>query len=304
MAVTEAEFCLLGPFAVRIGGAAVPVQKGKQRALLAALLLNPGRAVSLDYLAETLWGPDPPPSARVTIQNYVMRLRKALGGAGSSRITTLPSGYAIRAEPGELDVTRFEDLLSAATAAAREGRWQDAAARAHSAIGLWRGDPLADVGSGLLAEREVPRLAEMRLQALETHNDAGLHLGRHADVITGLQRLTACHPLRERLHALLMLALYRDGRQAEALAVYQRARQVLVTELGTEPGPGLRQLHQQVLAGDPALALRRAVATVATDASPARPGPPRELPAAVPHFTGRDGMLAALTEVLDRASCT
>lgn len=300
MAVTEAEFCLLGPFAVRIGGAAVPVQKGKQRALLAALLLNPGRAVSLDYLAETLWGPDPPPSARVTIQNYVMRLRKALGGAGSSRITTLPSGYAIRAEPGELDVTRFEDLLSAATAAAREGRWQDAAARAHSAIGLWRGDPLADVGSGLLAEREVPRLAEMRLQALETHNDAGLHLGRHADVITGLQRLTACHPLRERLHALLMLALYRDGRQAEALAVYQRARQVLVTE----PGPGLRQLHQQVLAGDPALALRRAVATVATDASPARPGPPRELPAAVPHFTGRDGMLAALTEVLDRASCT
>src|SRR5690242_12144012 len=301
MAVTEAEFCLLGPFAVRIGGAAVPVQKGKQRALLAALLLNPGRAVSLDHLAETLWGPDPPPSARVTIQNYVMRLRKALGAAGSSRITTLPSGYAIRAEPGELDVTRFEELLSAATAAAREGRWQDAAARAHSAIALWRGDPLADVGSGLLAEREVPRLAEMRLQALETRNDADLHLGRHADVITGLQRLIACHPLRERLHAQLMLALYRDGRQAEALAVYQRARQVLVTELGTEPGSGLQQLHQQVLAGDPALVLRRAVATAGQDAAPARPGPPRELPAGVPHFTGRDGMLTALTEVLDRS---
>src|SRR5512142_2764267 len=180
MAVTEAEFCLLGPSVVRIGGAVVPVQKGKQRALLAALLLNPGRAVSLDHLAETLWGPDPPPSARVTIQNYVMRLRKALGTAGSSRITTQSSGYAIRAEPGELDVTRFEDLLS-------------------SAIALWRGDPLADVGSDLLAEQEVPRLAEMRLQALETRNEADLHLGRHADVITGLQRLTACHPLRERL---------------------------------------------------------------------------------------------------------
>src|SRR5690349_13126537 len=308
MAVTEAEFCLLGPFTVRMGGAAVPVQKGKQRALLAALLLNPGRAVSLDHLAETLWGPDPPPSARVTIQNYVVRLRKALGTAGGSRITTLPSGYAIRAEPGELDVTRFENLLGAATAAAREGRWPDAAARAHSAIALWRGDPLADVGSGLLAEREVPRLAEMRLQALETRNDADLHLGRHADVITGLQRLTACHPLRERLHAQLMLALYRDGRQAEALAVYQRARQVLVTELGTEPGSGLRQLHQQVLAGDPALALRRAVATAGTDvttagtdAASARTGPPRELPAGVPHFTGRGDMLAALTEVLERS---
>jgi DNA-binding SARP family transcriptional activator len=299
MAVTEAEFCLLGPFAVRIGGAAVTVQRGKQRALLAALLLNPGRAVSLDHLAETLWGPDPPPSARVTIQNYVMRLRKALGAAGNSRITTLPAGYAIRAEPGELDVTRFEDLLSAAMSAAREGRWQDAAERAHSAVALWRGDPLADIGSGLLAEREVPRLAEMRLQALETRYEADLHLGRHADVITGLQRLTACHPLRERLHAQLMLALYRDARQAEALAVYQRARQVLVTELGTEPGPGLRELHQQVLAGDPALALRRAAA--GKDAGPVLSGPPRELPAGVPHFTGRAGPLAALTAVLDRS---
>jgi DNA-binding SARP family transcriptional activator len=304
MAVTEAEFCLLGPFAVRVGGAAVPVQKGKQRALLAALLLSPGRVVSLDYLAETLWGPDPPPSARVTIQNYVMRLRKALGAAGTTRITTLPAGYAIYTEPGELDVTRFEDLLSTATAAAREDRWQDAAERAHAAVALWRGDPLADVGSGLLAEREVPRLAEMRLRALETRNEADLHLGRHADVITGLQRLTACHPLRERLHAQLMLALYRDGRQAEALAVYQRARQVLVTELGTEPGPGLRKLHQQVLASDPALALRRAAAAgngAAGETPPALSWPPRELPAGVPHFTGRAGLLAALTEVLDRS---
>ena len=176
---------------VRIGGVVVPVQKGKQRALLAALLLNAGRAVSLDELAEALWGPDPPPSARVTIQNYVMRLRKALGDTGTSRIGTLPSGYAIQADASELDVARFEDLLSAARAAARAGRWQDAADQARSAVSLWRGDPLADVGSELLADREVPGLAEMRLQALETRIDADLHLGRHADVITELRRLVA-----------------------------------------------------------------------------------------------------------------
>jgi len=301
---------------VRIGGVVVPVQKGKQRALLAALLLNAGRAVSLDELAEALWGPDPPPSARVTIQNYVMRLRKALGDTGTSRIGTLPSGYAIQADASELDVARFEDLLSAARAAAREGRWQDAADQARSAISLWRGDPLADVGSELLADREVPRLAEMRLQALETRIDADLHLGCHADVITELRRLVARDPLRERLHAQLMLALYRDGRQAEALAAYQRARQVLVEELGAEPGAGLRELHQQVLTGDPALAFvppvpsAPAVPPVPGPASassaappavrPAPAGPPRELPAALPHFTGRAGALAVLTELLDR----
>jgi DNA-binding SARP family transcriptional activator len=284
---------------VRISGVVVPVQKGKQRALLAALLLNAGRAVSLDELAEALWGPDPPPSARVTIQNYVMRLRKALGDTGTSRIGTLPSGYAIRVDASELDVARFEDLLSAARAATREGRWQDAADQARSAVSLWRGDPLADVGSELLADREVPRLAEMRLQALETRIDADLHLGCHADVITELRRLVARDPLRERLHAQLMLALYRDGRQAEALAAFQRARQVLVEELGAEPGPGLRELHQQILTGDPALALpRQAPAT----ARPAPVRPPRELPAGVPHFTGRAGLLAMLTGLLDRSS--
>ena len=284
---------------VRIGGVVVPVQKGKQRALLAALLLNAGRAVSLDELAEALWGPDPPPSARVTIQNYVMRLRKALGDTGTSRIGTLPSGYAIQADASELDVARFEDLLSAARAAAREERWQDAADQARSAVSLWRGDPLADVGSELLADREVPRLAEMRLQALETRIDADLHLGCHADVITELRRLVARDPLRERLHAQLMLALYRDGRQAEALAAYQRARQVLVEELGAEPGAGLRELHRQMLTGDAALAL------------PARPAarsalatPPRELPAGVPHFTGREDALAALTELLRQSAGT
>src|SRR5256885_7012583 len=200
LVVTRTEFCLLGPFMVRIGGVVVPVQKGKQRALLAALLLNAGRAVSLDELAEALWGPDPPPSARVTIQNYVMRLRKALGDTGTSRIGTLPSGYAIQADANELDVARFEDLLSAARAAARAGRWHDAADQARSAVSLWRGDPLADVGSELLADPEGPRPAAIRLQALGTTLSADPPLRRHPATITQLPPLLSRGPPPGRLH--------------------------------------------------------------------------------------------------------
>ena len=218
------EFCLLGPLMVRSDGVAVPVTRGKQRAVLAALLLNAGSVVSLDELAEILWGPGPPPSARVTVQNYVMRLRKALGDTDNSRIGTQPHGYAIRVDAGELDVTRFEIHLGAARAAARGSSWDTAAIEGRAALSLWRGEPLTDVDSELLARREGPRLAEMRLQALETRIDADLHVGRQAEVITELRKLVGTHPLRERLHGLLMLALYRDGRQAEALAAYQAAK--------------------------------------------------------------------------------
>jgi DNA-binding SARP family transcriptional activator/Tfp pilus assembly protein PilF len=291
--VTAMEFCLLGPLAVRRGDTVVPVQPGKQRAVLAALLLNANRVVPVEDLAETLWGTAPPPSARVTVQNYVVRLRRALGDEGRSRIGTRPRGYVINVAAGELDVTRFEVLLDAARQAARDGSWDTAAAQARAALALWRGEPLADVESELLAVREVPRLADLRLRALEIRIEADLHLGRHAEVIGELRQLAAAHPLREHLHALLMLALYREGRQAEALAAYQAARRVLLEELGTEPGPDLRSLHRRMLAGDPALA-------VPAPGSPA-PGPavPRELPAGVAHFTGRTGELAALSALLD-----
>ncbi len=289
------EFCLLGPLAVRCGDAAVPVQAGKQRAVLAALLLNANRVVALEQLAETLWGAAPPPSARLTVQNYVVRLRKALGDEGRSRITTQPRGYVISVAAGELDVTRFEVLLAAARRAARDRSWDTAIAQAGAALALWRGEPLADVESDLLAEREVPRLADLRLEALEIRIEADLHLGRHGEVTGELRQLVAAHPLREHLHARLMLALYRDGRQAEALAAYHAVRRVLVEDLGAEPGPELRDLHQQILAADPAL-------------DPSGPLPPagdagqvvpRELPAGVPHFIGRAGELAALTRLLD-----
>jgi DNA-binding SARP family transcriptional activator/Tfp pilus assembly protein PilF len=281
---------------VRCGDLRVALSPGKQRAVLAALLLRANQVVSVDELAETLWGLSPPPSARVTVQNNVMRLRRALGEACRDRISTQRRGYMIRVAAGELDMTRFEHLLGSARAAARDGSWAMSAQQARGALELWRGEPLADVDSEVLAAREVPRLAELRLQTLELRNDADLHLGRHAEAIAELRRLASEHPLRERLHGLLMLALYRDGRQAEALAAYAAARRVLIEELGTEPGTGLRKLHQRILTADPALEL-------AENERPAAAAPepvvPRQLPATVRHFTGRARELAELSGLLD-----
>jgi DNA-binding SARP family transcriptional activator len=288
------EFGLLGPLTVRRGGAEVPVPAGKQRVVLAALLLNANRSVPLDELAEALWGPRPPASARATMQNYVMRLRKSLG---DSRIATQPGGYLISADPEDLDVSRFETLLGSARAAARDRLWEQAADQARTALTLWRGEPLAGVDSELLALRERPRLAELRLQALETRIDADLNLGQAGEVVGELRHLAGAHPLREHFHGLLMLALYRDGRQGEALAAYQDARRVLIDELGTEPGTELRELHQRILTADPALdapeIIRPATASRTTAV-------PRELPCGIRDFTGRETELAALSGLLDQ----
>jgi DNA-binding SARP family transcriptional activator len=232
---------------VRYGDSAVAIPPGKQRALLAALLVNANQMVSWDDLTETLWGTQPPPSARVTLQNYVVRLRKALREVGDSRISTQPRGYTIRADRGELDVSQFGALLSEAKDAARGGSWQLAADRASAALTLWRGEPLADVDSETLTLWHLPRLAELRVQALETRIEADLHLGRHRDVIAELRLLVDAHPLREHLHGQLMLALWHGGRQAEALAAYAAVRRVIVEELGAEPGAELRTLHQRIL---------------------------------------------------------
>lgn len=301
----EMEFRLLGPLAVRCDGIDRPVRHGKQRAVLAALLFGANRAVPRDELARTLWGAEPPPSAETTIRNYVRRLRDALGEVGRARIATVPGGYLLSLAPGELDVSRFESLLRTSHTAARDGAWERAAAQATAALALWRGEPLEDVPSDVLALREVPRLAELRLQALETRIDADLHLGRHADVIAELQGLVQAHPLREHLQALLMVGLYRCGRQAEALVAYRQARLALVEEIGAEPGPELTELHQRILSADRALAnpdpapAPESAATMAPEAAPEveparRPVPPRELPGPVPHFVGRENALAAL----------
>jgi DNA-binding SARP family transcriptional activator/tetratricopeptide (TPR) repeat protein len=291
-------FGLLGPLLVCRAGVVTTIPSGRQRALLAALLLNANQAVPVAELDLVLWGAAPPPSARATIQNYVKRLRNALEVEGDARIVTVAGGYLIRVEAGELDVSRFEAAQDRARDAGRHGAWELAAAELREALALWRGEPLADVPSRRLALRHVPRLAELRMQAVEARVEADLHLGRHGQVIPELLRLADAHPLRERLAALLMLALYHDGQQGEALAAYQCTRRVLIEELGSEPGPELRQLQQQILAADPAL--------TGPDSRPAAPpaghAVPRELPAPVRHFTGRAAELAELAELSDLAA--
>jgi DNA-binding SARP family transcriptional activator len=288
------EFGLLGPLSVRVNGEPVPIPRGKQRTLLAALLLRPGRTVHAGQLADMLWRQGPPPSATISLQNYVKRLRQALGTVARDRVVTQPGGYLIRVEPGELDLTEMEQALAAARDAAREGAWLRAADEVAAALALWRGEPLCDVDLPLLAAAEVSRVAELRFQACELRVEADLQLARHADVVTELEQLIADTPLREHLHALLMVALYRCGRRAEALEAYRRARDMLVEDLGSEPGPELQALHRQILSDDPALI------------PPPPPSPagtptlavPRQLPAAVSCFTGRDAELAALASLL------
>jgi DNA-binding SARP family transcriptional activator/tetratricopeptide (TPR) repeat protein len=302
------EFGLLGPLLVRRGDVVVPIPAGLQRTLLAALLLRGGTPAGVSELAETLWGGTPPASWRVSLQNCVMRLRRTLGEDSTARIITEPDGYRIETEPGDLDVERFESALTAGRAAARDGYWSAAARLLTEGLALWRGQPLAGVASAALAARELPRLAELRLQALEARVDADLHLGRHGEVIAELRGLAAAEPLRERLHGLLMTALYRDGQQAAALAAYQDARAVLVRELGTEPGADLQRLQQQVLMGDPipdqpgpTLARSPGLAGLPERRSPPRAAP-RQLPPASAGFAGREAELAALTTLLDGAS--
>jgi DNA-binding SARP family transcriptional activator len=245
------EFCLLGPMVVRCGGVSVSLPRGRQRTLLAVLLLRRGRALTADELAELLWAPGPVPrSAAVTVRTYVKRLRQSLGPAGSDRIVTAPGGYLIRVEPGELDTAVMEKQLAAARASARAAAWDQAAVQAGAALGLWRGDPLADAELPPLAAQEAERLTELRLQARELRIEADLALGGHAEAVTELPQLIAANPVREHLYALLMRAYYRCGRRAEALDTYRAARNVLAEEIGADPGPELQALHQQILHDD------------------------------------------------------
>ena len=266
--------------------------------LLAALLLDANHLLTIGQLTDALWGAEPPASVRAALHNQVRRLRNALGAAGRDRIRTQPGGYVIHVEPDELDVTRMQELLASALAATRGGAWERASALAAGAVLLWRGEPLAGVDSDVLARR-IPDLTEIYRQAVEIRLEAEMNLGHHAEVAGELRRLAADQPLREHSYALLMTALYQYGRQGEALAVYQQARRLLIGELGCEPGPELRRVHQQILNDDPALAAREPAAAAVGSTVPVVP---RELPAPVAQFAGRVKELAALAGLLDRSS--
>ena len=247
------EFRVLGPLEVGSDETSLPLGSGKERALLAILILNANQTVARDRLVDDLWGERAPESAAKAVQTYVSRLRKRLP-AGILR--TRPPGYVLELEPEQLDLHRFERLLAAGQGALADGSVELASASLREALALWRGPALVEFSSAPFAQGEAARLEELRLLAVEARIDADLGLGRHADLVWELESLVAHHPLRERFRAQLMTALYRSGRQAEALAAYQDARRVLVDELGIEPGRGLRELEQAILRQDPALELR------------------------------------------------
>jgi DNA-binding SARP family transcriptional activator/tetratricopeptide (TPR) repeat protein len=240
------DFRILGPLEVREAGVRLPLGGAKQRALLAVLLLHANEVVSVEALIDALWE-EPPTRATKAVQVYASRLRKALGGGMP---TSRPPGYVLELEPGQLDLDRFRHLLEEAKR--DSGR---AAARLEEAFALWRGPSLAEFTSEPFARVERLRLEGLRLEALEVRIEAELALGRHAAVTGELEALVAAHPLRERLRGQLMLALYRGGRQAEALAAYRAGRDTLVGELGIEPGRQLQELEQAILRQDPALEL-------------------------------------------------
>jgi predicted ATPase/DNA-binding SARP family transcriptional activator len=247
------EFLMLGPLEVRSEGKLVVLAGRRQRALLSLLLLRANEAVSVDALVEGLWGETPPRTASHALQVFVSDLRKAFRGAGEDRIATQSPGYLIRVEPDELDLHRFERLATEGRSALARDDPAAASAVLAEALALWRGDPLADLAYEAFAQEPIARLEEQRLSALEDRIAADLQLGKHAELVGELEALTAKHPYREGLRHHLMLALYRAGRQSEALAVYQETRRLLVDELGIDPKPALQELERAILVQDPEL---------------------------------------------------
>jgi DNA-binding SARP family transcriptional activator len=263
------EFRVLGPLEVLDEGRSIPLPGPKARALLVLLLLDANRVVPLDRLVDGLWDEAPPETATKTLQVYVSQLRKALG---PERIQTHARGYSVAAGPDELDTARFEHL-------AGEGRFDEA-------LAVWRGPALADFREERFARDAAARLEELRLGAEEGRIEGELAAGRDSQVVADLERLVSEHPLRERLRGQLMLALYRSGRQAEALELFRRTRTELVDALGVEPGPELQELHRAILAQSPELAARRSESA-----------PPPE-----PEEASRDPILTAFAALLATAA--
>ncbi|MDH2424005.1 BTAD domain-containing putative transcriptional regulator [Sphaerisporangium sp. TRM90804] len=274
------DFKILGPIEVRgPNGTPIALGRRKQRVLLAALLLNVGTAISSQRMLDWLWHEQAPATAEANLYTYISALRRALGAP--SRIETGSNGYVFRAAPGEVDVTVFEDLAAKGRQALADGREDVALDRLTRALGLWRGEAVLE-GLPLPPplRGETARLERLRATVVDASLEARLALGRHGEVLADLEALTRKDPLNERLTAQLMLALYRSGRRADALAVYQGARETLAAELGIDPGPDLIRMHRRILADNPALSLPRAV-------TGRRAFAPAELPIDSPAFTGR-----------------
>ncbi|WP_306369024.1 BTAD domain-containing putative transcriptional regulator [Nocardiopsis sp. CC223A] len=306
-------FRLLGPLQVEVDSGQVRIPPGRQQVILAALLLEAGRIVSTDYLVDAIWDEDPPETARTQVQICVSRLRKSLAATDVALVTS-PPGYLLRADREQVDVHLCELLVGRADEAAAQGRGADAVALLRRAAWLWRGPALSGLSSPLLSPKAAG-LEENRVSAIESYLELELGLGRHDRLIGEIDGLVRQHPLRERLRGQLMLALYRSGRQAEALEVYRRGRELLIDELGLEPGKELRALEAAILAGEPLSApgpepgpappARPAPAAAEPERTPAAPSEPREahprqLPADTADFVGREEWITSVETTLTR----
>ncbi|NUP23706.1 MAG: AfsR/SARP family transcriptional regulator [Streptomyces sp.] len=282
----EFEFRILGPVEVVRDGLPLFISAAKLRTMLAVLLVDAGDVVPVDTIIDRLWGADPPDGARNTVQNYVLRLRRLLDTGGGCPLVTRPQGYAMEIEPGSLDLHRFEALVRRAGVAASADEADRAAVLLKEALGLWRGAALADVSSEVLRREIAPALDERRLDALELRIEVDLALGLHQALLPELRELIEAHPLRERFWAQRMLALYRSGRQGEALRCFRTVSRLLAAELGVDPGAELSDLHRRLLTGDIA------------PSSPSRPRRRGNLPAEVTTFVGRRPQLAEVGRLL------
>jgi DNA-binding SARP family transcriptional activator len=288
------EFRILGPVEVIRDGVPIPLDGSKQRTVLVALLLADGRMLSDSQLSYFLWGEHPPNTVNAQIYTYVSRLRKSLGSAVN--IQRRRPGYTMNIGAMQVDFVRFEQLARIGQEALRAGQYESAADTLRAALSCWRGPALADV-TEFLADAELHRLEESGMVALEGRVEADLALGRHGALIPELTGLAITHPLRERLRAQLMVALYRVDRPSDALAAYHDGRRILAEEIGSDPGTTLAAVYHAILAGEPELLCP------AGAAGPAVPGrtyarPPAMLPRAVPDFTGREPELDRILRVL------
>ncbi|MFB7375216.1 BTAD domain-containing putative transcriptional regulator [Streptomyces sp. NPDC056222] len=288
----DLRFGVLGPVRAWRDGEALPSGSPQQRALLAALLMREGRTATAAELIDAIWGDESPSQALAAVRTYASRLRKILD---PGVLVSDAGGYAIRVPAGAVDLNVAQELAAEAEKLRAAGDRSASRSRLGKALGLWDGEALASV-PGPYAETQRVRLEEWRLQLLETRLDMDLEAGAHAEAVSELTALTAAHPLRERLRELLMLALYRSGRQAEALAVYADTRRLLADELGVDPCPELSRLQQRILQADAELA--RPVEESAPAPVVARPA---QLPATVPDFTGRNSFVRDLGKRLSTA---
>ena len=293
---------ILGPVLVTDdSGVQILVAAPRQRTLLAALLVHANQIVPAEKLAEFVWDGAPPGGAAKALRVYVARLRHAVGPGIAPRILTKHPGYLCQAADDEMDVRRFQALCREGGQAMRARAWQQAADELAEALKLWRGAPLLDISSQTLRDEFVPWIEQLHLQAMEDHAEAELRLGWHNRLVPRLRELTVLHPLRERFHTQLILALNHCGRQAEALEAYRTARQTMLDELGMEPGAELRSVQQRILAGQVAPIAQHSAASSKTAQAMAKP---RQLPAAPRGFTGRQTELDTLTGWLEAASRT